>query len=384
MTSSSSLYKLAVLLGVAIAGTTLAAALSFSDIPALSRLFIASIVLLALAWAGWELWRTYGLLRHVTSTLTQACRGDLDARIFEIPQPGLIGRLQQEVNDLLDIIDAFVRETGGAAAYLGQRKYFRRVLPAGLPGAFRDAAKSLNLSADMMAGNVKEFTLFAEQNVSATTDSINAASTQLHASANAMTQIAEELSDTITLITQKADTSAHAAQQTEKEVLQAAAIVEQLMFSARQIDDITALIADISRRTDLLAINASIEAGKAGNAGNGFSVVALEIRSLSQQVGDFAHDIENKIENMRNAIHASGLAITDIRRSVEKMSQMSMDIARSISSDDETSAVSQMSLVRTVANTSEAAHQVLMAASSLSDDAEHLRGEIHLFIERLK
>lgn len=67
---------------------------------------------------------------------------------------------------------------------------------------------------------------------------------------------------------------------------------------------ITGAIQDVSDRTGILAINASIEAARAGTVGRGFRIIANEVRTLAQQTGDFAKQIDQNIGDFRKAVEA--------------------------------------------------------------------------------
>lgn len=73
----------------------------------------------------------------------------------------------------------------------------------------------------------------------------------------------------------------------------------QLLATTEQIGEILNLINDISRRTNLLALNASIESARAGEAGKGFSVVAEEIRKLADQTNAATRQIAGLIEGLQ-------------------------------------------------------------------------------------
>jgi len=67
---------------------------------------------------------------------------------------------------------------------------------------------------------------------------------------------------------------------------------------------ITGAIQDVSDRTNILAINASIEAARAGNFGRGFRIIANEVRTLAGQTGDFANQIESSLGDFSDAVNA--------------------------------------------------------------------------------
>jgi len=75
--------------------------------------------------------------------------------------------------------------------------------------------------------------------------------------------------------------------------------IEKLRNEAKNIASILDVIMGVSTQTNLLALNAAIEAARAGEAGRGFAVVADEVRQLAQRTQDAATEIENMIENLQ-------------------------------------------------------------------------------------
>lgn len=81
-----------------------------------------------------------------------------------------------------------------------------------------------------------------------------------------------------------------------------AALFTDLTEQARSIVSVTGAIQDVSDRTNILAINASIEAARAGNVGKGFRIIANEVRTLAGQTGDFAKTIETTIDDFQSVV----------------------------------------------------------------------------------
>lgn len=81
-----------------------------------------------------------------------------------------------------------------------------------------------------------------------------------------------------------------------------ASLFSQLTEKAGSIASATEEIKDVSDRTNILAINASIEAARAGTVGKGFRIIANEVRSLAGQTGDFAKTIESTIDDFQGVV----------------------------------------------------------------------------------
>lgn len=81
--------------------------------------------------------------------------------------------------------------------------------------------------------------------------------------------------------------------------------VEKLSKNSENITNILTMVQDFSDQTNLLALNASIEAARAGDAGRGFSVVADEVRNLSQKVSEATAKIDTNIGEMSALVHST-------------------------------------------------------------------------------
>ena len=101
--------------------------------------------------------------------------------------------------------------------------------------------------------------------------------------------------------------------------------IRGLEDQTRQIEEVNGAVAGLSQQSKMLALNASIEAAKAGEAGQGFAAVAREVKNLAQQSGDATEQVQTILKEVRQAIHnvvavvdeGTG-GIVDALRSVER------------------------------------------------------------------
>jgi methyl-accepting chemotaxis protein len=135
--------------------------------------------------------------------------------------------------------------------------------------------------------------------------------------------------------------------------------VRELDEAAKRIGHVVKLITAIAEQTNLLALNATIEAARAGEAGRGFAVVASEVKALAGQTAKATEEIASQIGGMQQATTRSVDAIEAIRATIREIGEISGAIA---------AAVTQQG-----AATQEIARSVDVAAKRTSETADEIR-----------
>lgn len=102
---------------------------------------------------------------------------------------------------------------------------------------------------------------------------------------------------------QQIDTAVHSASRLSSEITQAADSMQQLEKDSNGIQDILGTIRAIADQTNLLALNAAIEAARAGEQGRGFAVVADEVRALAKRTADSTEEIDQLLTNLSQRTH---------------------------------------------------------------------------------
>ncbi|MGY1632726.1 methyl-accepting chemotaxis protein [Geodermatophilus sp. SYSU D01186] len=261
-------------------------------------------------------------VRQLTATCEAAARGDLEAR--SRPTPGMedvpeLLALHHSANRVLDVSDAFVRESSAALGAAAEGRFHRSVLLTGLAGAYRKGATEINTARQAMertAGRVTEAQTARlrladefEAVVLAMSEQVATASTEMSASASGLTAAASAAS---------AETGT--AQET----------MSSLTRSSAEIKDVIALIDAVAAQTRLLALNATIEAARAGEAGKGFAVVATEVKDLADQTARATVRVTTQVERIREACEEVAAVMDEVGTTVTEMNGLVDGIAAAV------------------------------------------------------
>ena len=211
----------------------------------------------------------------------------------------------------------------------------------------------------------------------------------------------EELSASVDEIGKRVRESNRIAEAAVLQAEQTDGRIGKLSRAAQQIGDVVKLITAIAEQTNLLALNATIEAARAGEAGRGFAVVASEVKSLASQTARATDEISSHISGMQSATQESVAAIKEIggtigqiseiassiATAVEQQGSATQEIARSVQNvarGTQEAAVNIMQVNRGATETGSASEDVLNSAQSLSSESKRLRAELDRFMANIR
>ncbi|MEJ2762824.1 methyl-accepting chemotaxis protein [Photobacterium sp. MCCC 1A19761] len=305
----------------------------------LSQLIIASIIITlavvaAVAWLVGFLFRDLGRVSQALAEIATG-EGDLTQRL----EP----RSDDEVGQLAHNFNRFVGNMHGMVSRLNE------------------VSSALSQQAHLTASQAEE----RSTRIQHQQDEINMVATAINEMAAATQEIAGNADNTARTSGETVDVSEHGAQQVSQsqqsitslatEVDMATGVIGELNTHAQSINTILSTIQDIAEQTNLLALNAAIEAARAGEQGRGFAVVADEVRVLSQRTHASTQEIQQMIETLQQTTGRAVGIMEDSRRLAET------------SVDDANAASASLSQINSaVTNISDMATQIASAAEEQS------------------
>ena len=393
---------------------------------------IATIALLVMALIGAvAITRHKRIIDELYDIVHDAADGKMGVRVNNRQTQGYLAPLQNAVNQLLDLTEAFAKEAAGAMGHASRGSYYRKILPRGLRGDLIGYAGTVNAALDAMHEKTRNFSDSAGR----IGDDIQSVVGSVSNSAKQLSDSSDFLSRQVSRIAEQANDMRLAADDSTEALNGIAVATEQFSASIRQIgaqingsaelaeaavsrarvadnhitrlDDmalrvtkVVELITDVADQTNLLALNATIEAARAGEAGKGFAVVATEVKNLASQTSRAAEQVIGEIGEMQSMTRESVSSVREINEKISEIDSGARLVAEAAREQTEVvgaisdridQAVRRMQTIAAIladvaSGTTESGSVVLQLhseATNLLGQADSLDGDVRRFIDKV-
>ena len=302
---------------------------------------IALVMLLIVYLYAAFFWSVRSTVGQFFDAAQEISNGDMRVRV-EVHSKDEMGELTSEFNTMVEKIHTLLQ-------------------------AVHKTSSDVGLAMDQVGTNAEQSNRAANEQLKQT-EQVASAVTQMSASAEEVNRQSKEAADSASKATNQADSASNVVDETlsqinslADEIVQSTDVINQLSENSSNIGSMLAVIKGIAEQTNLLALNAAIEAARAGEQGRGFAVVADEVRTLASRTQRSAQEIEEVMTSLHsgisNAVEVMGNSHKMAQETVESSSKVRtalevivemVDAISAINSQISSSADEQTQVARTI------------------------------------
>ncbi|WP_046874108.1 methyl-accepting chemotaxis protein [Vibrio diabolicus] len=252
-------------------------------------------------------------LQHVAASLKDVAAGggDLTARL-KVESQDEVGEVAAAFNEFMDKLHPLMQDIHRSATTVQTVSQSLNTQTSQASGQMQDHC----LETDKVVTAVTQMSMTAKEvasNTNATAQAIDDANSQVTAAQHEVEQAIEGITELVTEIDSTSDAISELSLQTEK------------------ITKVLDVIGEIAEQTNLLALNAAIEAARAGEQGRGFAVVADEVRSLASRTQNSTHEIGDMLKQLQNGVSRAVSTMSVSQKRGVKTAEESALIQQSLS-----------------------------------------------------
>lgn len=326
-------------------------------------------------------------IQEIAKVVESASQGNFDDRISEQGQQGFLLELSSHLNQLLKNVNDNLRELEVVLNELAEGNLGHTVTRE-YQGIFGRVKDSVNTATDSLRNiilKIKETTSMVSLATRDIALSNNELSHRTEGQAASLEETAASIHELITTVQYNSDNVQQAtllavkATETANKgisvIEQAVRTMKEINESSLRIIDIISVIDDIAFQTNILALNAAVEAARAGELGQGFAVVATEVRNLAQRSANAAGEIKllinNSVERISfgdKQVSTAGLTMQEIVASIENVTSIITEIASA--SSQQSAGISQIG--QAITSIDDATQQNATMAVEMATSAEAL------------